>query len=129
MGHRHVFALLHQDLARNHEQRLAQQRPDLLGADARTSHSSNSLSNLNLCCVLANEADILASALPDIGLALTECLAQEWDKRYPADAQGLRTTSGRRFFLQHLALFSSPAADVLGLPAIRQAQLAAHPAA
>jgi hypothetical protein len=131
-----------QHVTRNHEQLRAQRSASLRNAEARARrnalngqgsqsnrHSPNSLGNLNLCCVLANEADILASALPDIGMALTECLAQEWDKRYPTDAQGLRTDSGRRFFLQHLALFSSAAADVLGLPAIRQAQLDARPAA
>jgi hypothetical protein len=131
-----------QHVTRNHEQLRAQRSASLRNAEARARrnalngqgsqsnrHSPNSLGNLNLCCVLANEADILASALPDIGMALTECLAQEWDKRYPTDAQGLRTDSGRRFFLQHLALFSSAAADVLGLPAIRQAQLDARPTA
>lgn len=86
-------------------------------------HNATSLDSLTLCCVLMNEADILASTLPDIGIGLTEELATEWDLRYPQDAKGLRTESGRSFFLQHMALFSSESAKRLGLPAIRQQQL------
>lgn len=66
-----------------------------------------------------------ASRLPDIGADLTEELATEWAQRYPQDAQGLRSPSGRIFFLKQLALFSSESSKRLGLPSIRQAQLEA----
>lgn len=97
--------------------------------DAINNHAlllnNRGLDDLVLCCVLTNEADILASSLPDIGLDLTEELATEWDQRYPVDAKGLRTPGGRIFFLKQLALFSSESSKCLGLPEIRQAQLKA----
>ncbi|UFS56825.1 3',5'-cyclic nucleotide phosphodiesterase [Comamonadaceae bacterium M7527] len=97
--------------------------------DAINNHAflldKHGLDDLVLCCVLTNEADIVASSLPDIGADLTEDLATEWDQRYPTDAQGLRTPGGRIFFLKQLALFSSESSKRLGLPGIRQAQLEA----
>ena len=73
--------------------------------------------------LLAVEADILASALPDLGPQLTRFLAQEWTPHYPLAAQNLLLPSARAGFLKHLALFSSPASKRLGLPALVQAQL------
>ena len=82
-----------------------------------------------VCCVLTNEADILASTLPGLGAGLTEELAAEWDHYYPKESQGLRSKDGRIFFLKQLALFSSTASHRLGLPAIRHQQLVALGAA
>lgn len=97
--------------------------------DAINNHAllrdNRGLDDLMVCCVLTNEADILASSLPDIGLDLTEALAAEWDQRYPQDAQRLRTPDGRIAFLKQHALFSSESSKRLGLPKIRQAQLKA----
>ena len=73
--------------------------------------------------LLAVEADILASALPDLGPKLTQFLAQEWAPHYPQAAQNLLLPSARAGFLKHLALFSSPASKQLGMPALVQAQI------
>jgi hypothetical protein len=65
--------------------------------------------------VLLQEADILASALPDPGTALTAALADEWRQTAPAAAESLRSPDARRRFLLRAALFSSPASLALGL--------------
>ncbi|MGY8894662.1 MAG: hypothetical protein ACKVJD_10915 [Burkholderiales bacterium] len=91
--------------------------------------NNRDLKDLMVCCVLTNEADILASTLPDLGAGLTEELAAEWDQYYPKESQGLRSNDGRIFFLKRLALFSSTASHRLGLPAIRHQQLVALGAA
>lgn len=79
--------------------------------------------------VLLVEADILASTLVTTGLPLTAQLAVEWDRVAPERAQTLRQPLGRLGFLEHAALFSSPASTLLGLPAVRQAQIDALRAA
>jgi hypothetical protein len=79
--------------------------------------------------VLLVEADILASTLVTTGLPLTAQLAVEWDRVAPERAQALRQPLGRLGFLEHAALFSSPASTLLGLPAVRQAQIDALRAA
>jgi hypothetical protein len=76
-------------------------------------------------CVLIQEADVLASALPEIGKFLTECLAQEWSCFDVELASGLLSPEGREGFLQHGALFSSPASNALGIPEVVSRQLAA----
>ena len=91
--------------------------------------NNRDLEDLMVCCVLTNEADILASTLPDVGAGLTEELAAELGKHYPKESQGLRSNNGRIFFLKELALFSSTASHRLGLPAIRHQQLVALGAA
>jgi hypothetical protein len=65
--------------------------------------------------VLLQEADILASALPDPGEALTAALAKEWLGVAPAAAEALRADGARQRFLTRVALFSSPASRALGL--------------
>lgn len=88
-----------------------------------------SLSDPHCMAVLVQEADILASSLPDPGQALTRQLAEEW---LPVDAQRSRqvlTPAGRQGFLRFGALFSSPASRRLGLQAARAEQLAALEAA
>ena len=81
------------------------------------------LADTRFLCLLAVEADILASALPDLGPKLTQFLAQEWAPHYPQAAQNLLLPSARAGFLKHLALFSSPASKQLGMPALVQAQI------
>ena len=73
--------------------------------------------------VLANEADILASTLPGLGTSLAQELAREWSVAHPAMAQRVVSDAGRLFFLEHVALFSSPASHLLGLDGIRQQQI------
>jgi len=73
--------------------------------------------------VLANEADILASSLPQFGPSLAEALAQEWRDAHPAMAEGVVSDRGRLYFLEQVALFSSPASHALGLASVRQQQI------
>jgi len=73
--------------------------------------------------VLANEADILASTLPQFGSVLAEALAREWRQAHPQRADSVRSDEGRLFFLEHAALFSSPGSAILGLGALRQHQI------
>jgi len=78
----------------------------------------------NQClCLLAVEADILASALPDLGPQLTQFLAQEWAPHYPEASQNLLRPTARAVFLRHLALFTSQPSVLLGLPALVRDQL------
>ena len=76
-------------------------------------------------CVLIQEADVLASALPEMGQFLTECLAREWSYVDVELASGLLSPEGRESFLQYGALFSSPASNRLGIPEVVFRQLAA----
>ena len=73
---------------------------------------------LNYLSMLMVEADLLVSALPARGVALTEALATEWQAHYPDKAQILRASDGRLKFLQHIA-FLGPHAQRLGLNANR----------
>jgi len=78
-------------------------------------------------CVLVQEADVLASALPGIGDFLTTCLADEWAFSGVALANHLLSRAGRDAFLRNGALFSSPASHQIGMPAFIAAQLAESP--
>ena len=73
---------------------------------------------LNYLSMLMVEADLLASALPARGVALTVALATEWQAHYPDKAQILKASDGRLKFLQHIA-FLGPHAQRLGLNANR----------
>ncbi len=74
--------------------------------------------------VLAQEADIMASALSQTQGDLTQALSREWALSTPAGvAQALLTAQGRLGFLQHAALFTSPAAHHLGMAQVRAAQI------
>jgi hypothetical protein len=75
--------------------------------------------------VLANEADIFASALPEFGESLGEALSKEWSKKHSAMAQSVISAKGRLFFLEKVAIFSTPASRYLGLQALRQQQIEA----
>lgn len=75
--------------------------------------------------VLANEADIFASALPEFGESLGHALSSEWSQKHPAMAQSVISPKGRLFFLEKVAMFSTPASEDLGLKASRQAQIKA----
>jgi len=76
--------------------------------------------------VLAQEADIMASTLAPTQLGLTQALSREWAPSTPQGvAQALLKPQGRLGFLRHAALFSSPAAEHLGLNRVRAAQIRA----
>jgi len=81
------------------------------------------LADTRCLCLLAVEADILTSALPDLGPQLTQFLAQEWAPHYPQAAQNLLLPKARVGFLKHQVLFSSEPSVRLGLPALVHAQL------
>lgn len=73
--------------------------------------------------VLVQEADILASTLPQTALGLTQSLALEWSSKQPDAADQLLLPQNRLLFLEHAALFSSPAARHLGVDAVKQRQV------
>lgn len=73
--------------------------------------------------VLVQEADILASTLPQTSTGLTESLAREWAPNQPEAADKLLMPQNRLLFLEHAALFSSPAARSLGLDAVKLRQV------
>jgi hypothetical protein len=75
--------------------------------------------------VLIQEADILASATPEMGPALTQQLAQEWQAHSPQMADQLLTTQGRMNFLKFGALFSSPPSQALGFDKMTAQQIQA----
>jgi len=69
---------------------------------------------LDTISALANEADVLASLLPELGWDLSDLLAQEWAEHDPTRAAGARSFAGRQAFLL-LYANPSPAACSLGL--------------
>lgn len=73
--------------------------------------------------VLVQEADILASTLPQTQQGLTQALSREWQSTQPAAAQKLLLPQNRLLFLEHAALFSSPAAQFLGLDRVKLRQV------
>jgi hypothetical protein len=73
--------------------------------------------------VLVQEADILASTLPQTSQGLTQALSTEWAPTQPAAADKLLLPQNRLLFLEHAALFSSPAARALGLDAVKLRQV------
>lgn len=73
--------------------------------------------------ILVQEADILASTLPQTSTGLTESLAREWAPKQPEAADKLLLPQNRLLFLEHAALFSSPAARSLGLDAVKLRQV------
>lgn len=77
--------------------------------------SSFDLRQLECMAILLEEADILASCLPNTGPALGESLKQEWQKAEFAAASTVATPVGRQVFLRN-ALFSSPASLDLAIP-------------
>jgi hypothetical protein len=83
------------------------------------------IEDMDCLTVLIQEADILASAMPEVGPLLTKQLANEWAKINYHGMSALTTASGRIEFLRHGALFSSPASQLLGINAVKSAQLLA----
>ena len=81
------------------------------------------LADIRCMTVLVQEADILASALPRTQQSLTQGLSQEWAPHNPQAAANLLLPSSRIGFLEHAALFSSPAAIALGLEEIKALQI------
>ena len=73
----------------------------------------------NCLTVLVQEADILASTLPQTSLGLTQSLATEWAPKQPEAANQLMLPQNRLLFLEHAALFSSPAAKALGIDTVK----------
>ena len=69
--------------------------------------------------VLLQEADIMASTLPQTALGLSQSLSTEWSAHNPKAAEALLFPQNRMLFLVHGALFSSPAAGQLGLEALK----------
>ena len=83
------------------------------------------IEDIDCLTVLIQEADILASAMPEVGPLHTKKLASEWAKINHPDSSTLITPSGRSEFLRNGALFSSPACLMLGIEAAKAAQLLA----
>ena len=81
------------------------------------------LRHLAWTTVLVQEADILASTLPQTQDGLTRSLSQEWAPSQPEAAAQLLQARSRVSFLEHAALFSSPAARYLGLEQVKARQL------
>lgn len=75
--------------------------------------------------VLVQEADILASTLPQTQESLTQALSLEWRPTNPEAAAKLLLPFSRMMFLEHAALFSSPAAQSLGLGEVKALQVEA----
>jgi hypothetical protein len=73
--------------------------------------------------VLVQEADILASTLPQTQQGLTQALSREWSATQPVAAGNLLLPENRLLFLEHAALFSSPAANWLGLDRVKVRQV------
>lgn len=81
------------------------------------------LHQANCLIVLLQEADIMASTLPQTAPGLSQSLSVEWSAHKPKDAEELLLPQNRLLFLEHAALFSSPAASRLGLDAIKLRQV------
>ena len=81
------------------------------------------LGQLDCLAVLVQEADILASTLPKTQEGLTQALSREWAPTQPMAAERLLLPQNRLLFLEHAALFSSPAALMLGLDKVKGRQM------
>jgi hypothetical protein len=96
----------------------------------RDNHQSAKLAPFDLgsfACqaMLLQESDILASAMPVIGVQLTHQLAGEWALFSETMAQSLLSAKSRIGFLRDFALFSSPASHLLGIPELIEEQIRA----
>lgn len=77
---------------------------------------------------LANEADVMASLMPKLGLQLGEALAAERCQAGDPNADVIASFTGRLEFLRRYGYFT-PAAAALAIPRIVEAQIAAFAAA
>lgn len=75
--------------------------------------------------LFVQEADVLASALPQLQAELTRQLAKEWAKFNKQAAAGLLKPSGRLGFLEGGTRFSTPAARSMGIDKLVAKQIAA----
>lgn len=87
------------------------------------------LDDQDCLAVMVEEADIMASTLPVTAAAQTQRLVEEWEVANPAAARNLQSPKARLYFLENAALFSTPAARVLGLLEIKGEEIAAIRAA
>jgi len=83
------------------------------------------LDDAGCMAMLLQECDILASAMPDIGIDLTHQLASEWAQFSETMGASLLMVRSRITFLRNQAQFSSPASHLLGLPAMTAAEIRA----
>ncbi len=81
------------------------------------------LNDFGCMALLLQECDILASAMPGLGIALTHQLADEWSRFSDTLAGSLLSVRSRIVFLRDFALFSSPASESLGLQAMKAAEI------
>lgn len=81
------------------------------------------LGDRDCLAVMVEEADILASTLPVTAAAQTRRLVEEWETANPAAAKNLQSPKARLYFLEHAALFSTPAARVLGVDEIKRSEI------
>ena len=81
------------------------------------------LDDAGCMAMLLQECDILASAMPDIGIDLTHQLANEWAMFSETMGASLLMAKSRLHFLRNQAQFSSPASHLLGLPAMTAAEI------
>ncbi len=86
-------------------------------------HRPFDLADIDWMTVLVQEADILASTLPLTQQSLTQALSHEWASSNPDAAAKLLLPYSRMMFLEHAALFSSPAAQRLGLEEVKARQV------
>lgn len=79
----------------------------------------------NVACLglLLQEADILASCVTGVAKFRTMLLAKEWRLQYPTRSSHLLTPEGRLNFLTSFAQFSSPASQLIGIPAMVQKEI------
>ena len=102
---------------------LATDPPRVKGFHLQVRTQTFDLSQANCLAVLVQEADIMASTLPKTSQGLTRSLALEWAPQYPEAADRLMRPENRLLFLEHAALFSSPAAARLGLNEVKMRQV------
>ncbi len=81
------------------------------------------LDDAGCMAMLLQECDILASAMPDIGIDLTHQLASEWAQFSETMGASLLMVRSRITFLSNQAQFSRPASHRLGLPAMTAAEI------
>ncbi len=81
------------------------------------------LDDFDCMAMLLQECDILASAMPGHGIVLTHQLADEWSRISEPMAASLLSARSRIIFLRDFALFSSPASALLGLHAMKAAEI------
>ena len=81
------------------------------------------LRQIDCLIVLLQEADIMASTLPQTAPGLSQSLSVEWSAHKPKAAQELLLPQNRLMFLEHAALFSSPSASRLGLDGVKLRQV------